>query len=385
MSEEIQNTEQNNLDPAMESFYNSLPKEELSGGSPEETNPENKEEAPAEAEQKNEEQANQENNDNPDGKESTFDLSKYFEESSEGLFKSEEDYKSALSKIKDYDALSQKVQVLESEKESIFANDYIKKLNNLHKEGYSPEQIKSFNNLIELGDIKTLDPKEALIQNEILNNGRTRVLAEKIVSNRYGLNDLSLDDDTLTPEEIEERKDQLEIVNARMEDDAKPVIQGFEKELEGLNNIESPEQKALDEAAKRKAYENALEPFVSKLQESFPKKIVLPTGEEGVEFAYDLPEDFLESVKSEAKEYFNHPDMEVNQETVNEFVTMKKALFVYQNFKDYSEKLWNQAKNAGIKEATAKFENPHGLDNNNVDVNVTNENIEDALMSIARK
>lgn len=385
MSTENNNTENVTLDSATQAFYDFIkPEENQEGGSSsEETSGVDNTQGAADPENKNAETVNQEQTDSKTDDQPQFDLNKYFEGSSEGLIKSEDEFKVAIGKIKEYDALQEKVKVLEAEKETIFADDYIKKLNNLRKAGYSNEQIDAFQNLSKL-DIDKLDPKEALIQNEVLNKGRTRVLAERLVSDKYGLDSLSLDDDTLTEEEIQERKGKLELATARMEDDAKPILDGFKTELEGLTNIESPEQKALDEAAKRKSYEKALEPFVESLQKSFPEKIVLPTGEEGVEFSYDLPKEFLDSIKTEAKDYFNHPSMEVNKENVDFFVKLKKALFVYENLEDYSKKLWSQAETLGDQKATKRYENPHGLDKPNADVDVTQTDISSQLYNIAK-
>lgn len=387
MSTENTNTKESvPIDASMEKLLDFLPQKKETGGSSESTTGEEKDQEPeasAQAEEKEGSEGDQSGEENKPDKSESFDINKYFEESSEGVIKGEEDFKASLSKIKGFDELSQKVQALESERETVFANDYVKKLNNLVKSGSSQEQIESFMNLSKM-DLDKLDAREALIQNEILNKGRTRALAERIVSKTYGLDALSTDDDTLTPEEIQERKDELEIVQARMQDEANPVVEGFKKELEGLSEIESPEQKKLDEAAKRKSYEKALEPFATKLAESFPTKIALPTGEEGVEISYDLPEDFAASAKQEAIEFFNHPDMEVNEKSVNEFVTTKKALFVYDKLKDITEKFYEQGKAVGVKEASAKYENPHGLENSDVDTDVTIDNLESTLMGIAK-
>ena len=374
------------IDPSMESFLNFLPKTEGTGGSPETPSEQEEVEQPdgsAQPEGGNDPKEGSGVSDEKTEKTESFDINKYFEESSEGLIKGEEGFKESLSKIKEYDELARKVQALESERETIFANDYVKKLNNLVKSGSSQEQIESFMNLSKM-DLDKLDAKEALIQNEILNKGRTRALAERIVSKTYGLDALSTDDDTLTEEEIKERKDELEIVQARMQDDAKPVLDGFKKELEGLSEIESPEQKKLDEAARRKSYEQALEPFAQKLSESFPKNMSLPIGENGAEVSYDLPEGFAESAKKEALEFFNHPDMEVNEETVNEFVTIKKALFVYEKMKDITTKFYEQGKADGTKEATSKFENPHGVSNPDADFDGNAVDLESTLMGIAK-
>src|SRR5690606_1518171 len=133
--------------------------------------------------------------------------------------------------------------------------------------------------------------------------------------------------DTLTEEEIAANKAELATVQAIRSNDAKPIVEDLSKQLDGLSNSVSPEQKALDEAARKKSYEKPLEPFADQLVKDFPTKVAL-SPEEGVELTYSMPEDFTATIKDEAKEYFNHPDMQVNAETVQEFVTLKKALYL---------------------------------------------------------
>lgn len=399
-TEETAQQETAPMDSALQSFYDFIPESEKGGESPaapaeeskpDSVTPEAQGDTTAEADKPAEEQKPAADTTAPDGGEQgdkgagapAFDLNKYFEESSEGLVKTEDDFKASITKIKDYDTLAEKVKVLEAEKETIFANDFIKKLNALHKEGRSQEQIDSFVSLSRL-DLTKIDPKEALVQNEILNNGHTRAIAERIVSKKYGLDKLSIDDDTLTDEEIAANKAELETVQAIMSNDAKPIVDDLKKQLDGLSNSVSPEQKALDEAARKKSYEKALEPFADQLVKDFPTKLAL-SPEEGVELTYDMPEDFTATIKDEAKEYFNHPDMQVNAETVQEFVTLKKALYLYSKQKEIITHFYEQGKALGVKEATAKFENAGGVSQPDADVEVTADNIDETLMAIAQR
>src|SRR5690606_20101235 len=101
----------------------------------EEGNTEEEEKGPASPESTTEEVKEQES------QAPTFDVSKYLEEHSGGLLKSEEDLKSSVAKIQENDTLRSRIAELEAEKESIFANDEIKLLNDLSKQGKTDEQI----------------------------------------------------------------------------------------------------------------------------------------------------------------------------------------------------------------------------------------------------
>lgn len=376
--------EQGYMDSAMQIFHDSLPKIEETGESPVEKMEGNEDlssiekiedELPA-GEKGPESSTREEPVESP-----KFDVNKFLEESSEGLLKNEDDIKNSISKIKDYDTLVQKIKVLESEQETIFANDSIRKLNALVKEGKSEEQIDGYIKLSKI-NLDSISAKDVLIENEILNNGHTRKIAEKLVDKKYGLDSLSFNEEVLTAEEIEKNKSDLEIAEALMAKDAKAVKESFKEQLDGLSQLVSPEQKAIDEAARKRAYEKQLEPFADHLTKDFPRKLPLRAGE--TELTYDIPEEFISTIKSEAIAYFNHPDIEVNEKTVNEFLTLKKALFLYKNQQQINTHFFEQGKSQGIKETTDNFVNNGGLENPTPDVQVTLDNIDESLMQIAR-
>lgn len=307
-----------------------------------------------------------------------FDANKYLEQSSEGLFKSEDDYKSALVKVKEYDALQKENENLKAEKESIFANETIKTQNRLIKEGKTDEQISEFLKLSKV-DIATLAPKEVLIQREIT-NGHTRAIAEKLVERKYGLDKLSFNEEVLTEAELATNKEELELAEAIMKTDAEPVRKQMEEQFLSLKNEVSASEKALKEAASIKAYKTKLEPFAEKLQMDFPKKLVVGDDSTGL-LSYDLPKDFIDSVKEDAIEFFL--DREVSPESVEEFVTAKKALWLYSNQKEILNHFKAQVEADTEKKVRAEFENPQGLPKPGAIPVVQNKSIDDQLMALA--
>src|SRR5690606_25539994 len=91
-----------------------------------------------------------------------FDPNKFLEESSEGLFKSVDDFKSSLTKVKEFDELKAKYDAKEQEVSSI--SPFAKKLIELEKSGKTQDQIDTFIKINRLGDLSQLDPKEIKIQ-----------------------------------------------------------------------------------------------------------------------------------------------------------------------------------------------------------------------------
>lgn len=382
-----QNTPIVDDDPLMEQFVNDMqPQESNPGqspeGNPEEQNPENTENPESQNEGIDNDGSDTDNdpaveNTNPPSNEA-FDLNKYLEQSSDGLLKSEDDFKSGLNKIKEYETLQQQINDLKAEKESIFANKEIETLNRLHKEGKTDEQINEFMRLSKI-DLDQVDSKEVLIQREIM-NGKTRALAEKFIERKYGLDKISLDEESLTTSEIEYNKSELDYANELMKADADPLRKELKSQLSELSSTESPSEKALKEAAAKQSYRTKLDPFVNQLASSFPKQLVVGDESTG-QLTYDVPSDLLEKVKTQAYDYFM--DQEVSPESVQEFVTAQKAMWLYENQKEILESVKQQTEVATEKRVRAEYENPQGLPKPNAAPVVQEANINDQLMDIA--
>lgn len=283
-----------------------------------------------------------------------FDANKYLEESSGGLFKSEDDFKASLSKIQEYDVLKTRITELENEKDTLFANDEIKLLNDLHKEGKTSEQIEEFISLRKLGDLSTLDAKEVLVQ-DLISKGSSRSVAEELVERKYKLNSISLDEDTLTDEELEKNKREIELNKAEMAMDANPLREKLIEKLSSLTKPVDPTQEALAKAAAEKAYKQKLEPFVSKLADDFPSKVEIVEG-----LRFDVDPEFKESVKSFAQQHFL--DTEVNPETVGAFVDIQKAIFLAQNKDKIFKAIQDKTTTEVTEKVKAQFVNNHGLE-----------------------
>lgn len=314
-----------------------------------------------------------------DDKKTDFDLNKFFEQSSEGLIKSEEDFKAFVSKSKEHETIRQKMEALEAEKETIFANESIKVQNRLIKEGKTDEQIANYMSLAKM-DISSLDPKEVLIQREI-KNGHTRALAERVVERKYGIDKLSFDEEVLSSSELENNNKELELANAMMKVDAEPVRAEMQTEFEALKNEPSASEIALQKAAAEKAYRTKLEPFAEKIQADFPKKLTIGDESTGI-LSYDVNEEFLSSIKEDAKDYFM--DREVSPESVEEFMTVKKAIWAYNNLKEIVSHFASQGEVRGEKKVRDEFENNQGLPKPGTLPVTQLDNIDDALMSIAK-
>lgn len=291
--------------------------------------------------------------------EPSVDYNKFLEESSGGLFKTVDDFKASLDKVKGYEELQAKVSELENR--NPFANDYVSKLNKLYAEGKTEDQIGAFNKLTKLGDISKIDPLEVKIQRLIF-DGYPRATAERQVKNQFGLN-ISLDEDELTPEELAENKIKLEDAEVALRISAKEDADYLQSQLAQLEISDSEKQsRILAEAASKEAYEKKLTPFVNQLASSYEKGVSVPLkiGEKEIEYKFDFDENFRMDVAKMAKDYFM--DNPVTEESVRSFKDYANTQYIAQKLT--TEILPNAIKHGhslGYKEATDEFQNKSGL------------------------
>lgn len=287
----------------------------------------------------------------------SFDFNKYLAENSEGLFQSEDDFKSSLTKVKEFDAVKAELDQVKAEKETLFANPFIKTLNEMHKNNATPEQIKEFTNLYELGDMSKLDPKEALVQ-ELIRNGTSRTMAERIIERKYSL-DLSLDEEVLSTEEVSRNKESIELGKEQMRLDAQPVIASFKEKFDSLSQTTTAAaDKQIDVIAAEKKYVESLKVPAEKLANSIPEKFKVG------ELSFDRGENFKKEFQEDFIGYFK--DRKVDNESVKEFYEMKEAIFLKENFNSIKDAIEKDAYARGKKEAESEFENNSGLPRENV-------------------
>lgn len=285
----------------------------------------------------------------------SFDINKYLAENSEGLFKSEDDFKNSITKVKEYDTLKQTLEQVQVEKENLFANPFMKTLNELHKANATKEQIDEFTNLYHMGDVTKIDPKEALVQ-DLIKKGSSRVHAERLIERKYNL-DLSVDAEVLPAEEVEKNKLSLELSNEEMRLDAQPIIKQFKETFDSIMQPKSAELIQLEKIAAEKAYVEALREPAKKLADSIPEKFKV--GE--LEFA--RKEDFKKEVESDFIDYFK--DRKVDNESVKEFYEIQEAMFLQENFTSIKDAIEKDAYARAKKEVQAEYENNSGLPREN--------------------
>lgn len=274
---------------------------------------------------------------------------KIFEEISGGLFKSADEFKAALPKIQTVDTVQQQVDALQKKLDEAYADDYEKQRNELKRNGATKEQLKAFETINDLGDLKDLDPIEAKVQKLILVDGYSEKVARRMVDRDFPL-------DTAEEEDLDELKEKLRIsVKTDLE-----ALQAFK-----VNQSTPPTDKNLVNALQKQQIETQITPVLNQFVESFStlEKLNL-TGKEGneaVDFNIDIPADVRKEVAGDIKAYFVENSMPVTQENYNEALSYAKDRFISSNIGKIAQDIWAKADAHFTKLYSDKYSNSSGL------------------------
>lgn len=115
---------------------------------------------------------------------------------SNGEIKSKDEIAAILERAKGYNELETRVKTFEQQnaelkaktEENPFANDYIKKLNDLTKGGANESQIQAFNLLNRIPSLDALSPMEASSLELQIKHGLTPEEAKTYIYDKYGIN-----------------------------------------------------------------------------------------------------------------------------------------------------------------------------------------------------
>ena len=200
-------------------------------------------------------------------------------------FSSEDELKDLINKGKSYGDLESRSTTLTQELERLktsqevdpFANDYIKKLNELIKGGAAPEQVKLYSEINSL-DVKALSPIEAKELALRYEHGLSAEEAKNMVNSTYKLD----------PETYEKAVVDTETI--RLKIDSKRDLEFLEK-LQTNAAVNPAETQKADYAAKIQDYAQKVEPIAKSIQESLTAiKGVSLNGKQGKDaITIDLP------------------------------------------------------------------------------------------------
>lgn len=300
------------------------------------------------------------------------DWNKFVEESSNGLFKSVDEFKNSLNKYQEYDALAQQKAELEAKLQADpFANPLVKQYNELVKEGKSDDQIDSWFKLQKLGDLSQLDPFDIKVE-RLVQEGYKRDVAERKITREFGLN-IETEGDHLTEEEIRENKTRLADAKEDLRISSKADLEALQSLKVQLGQTKSPEQiqleqqqAVLQQQAVEAEFKNQLKPIVTNIANEYNGLgTVNLNGKEGAEavlFNVNVDPDFKAAAAERLQEYFVDGMTPVNAETVEDAKKYLNAHYLVENFQTkIAPALYNEGYSRAMEEAVKKYENHSGL------------------------
>lgn len=201
---------------------------------------------------------------NPDTQVPTPTAASWITEASKSIgieFKTEDDLKNYFNKAKSYDdlegratTLSQDLEKVKSERPEL-ANDYVRILNEMYAQGRPKEDIKAFEKINSVGELKELPPLETMKLALQLRDGLTPEEADIRLKSLYKLDEAVYDEDTIAESKvnlkIDSKKDgeYLEQFKAKVtENPAKAQQQDFENQIAEYTAKVTPIAKSIQDS-----------------------------------------------------------------------------------------------------------------------------------------
>lgn len=225
-----------------------------------------------------------------------------------------ETFKSSLPKLKEYDTILKDKQELEEKFKGTIvpANDYLKKLNELHQNGATADQIKSFQRLNDLGDLTNLDPFETKVH-KMVQDGWSEEMARKAVAQEYPLS------------ELDEDSDEYQILNEKLRLSAEKDKMELQKSLVELSTIgeekiKAEEQQKLETIAQQEKYKNDVKAIIPKIAPNLKGlgEINLngEEGEKAIKLNFNYNEEFKKDVPQLLDLFFNTNQLPLTEENI---------------------------------------------------------------------
>lgn len=300
------------------------------------------------------------------------DYNKFLEESSGGLFKTVDDFKNSIDKVKNYDTVANEKETIAQERDTYkakaeqdpFANDLVKQFNDLVKKGGNEHQIDTFLKINKLGDLAQVDPYELRVSRMVLVDGVSRATAERIVTKEYNL-DIDLSDATLSDQEkadlqiqLEDNKEMLKL--ASKEDLSK--LETYKAKISEPVSVPDPKEEALKQTAIAAQHSKAV-------QAALPNIVAGIKGIGDVSFGdndklnFDFSEDYQKTIAGKLETYLNHSVEPITPEKIQEAQDYITADYKVSHFEAAIKAAYEHGLNTGKETAANEYNNPGGLTN----------------------
>lgn len=268
--------------------------------------------------------------------------------------------KDLAKKATEYDGLESQKTILNQELEKLkaeksvnpYANDYIKKLNDLVAQGRSKDDIKAFETINSVGELKELDPLHTVKLALQLRDGLTPEEAEIRIKSRYKLDDSLFDEDVIAANKVDLKLDAKK--------DAE-FLETFKAKV-SENPIEAQQQ---DLQKKVQELTEKVTPIAKSIQESLTTiKGVNLNGKSGDDaFITDLPvsEESRSKISDIVTQYAVANNIEPNEEGLKNLNQFAENIAVIENWRNW---MIDAASKTELR-VRAEFDNPSTIERGN--------------------
>lgn len=271
----------------------------------------------------------------PAAQPATFDIDAELVKITGGAIKNKDEIAAIIERSNKVTDFENRYKNLEDENTSLkakantdpFANDTIKKLNELYKAGATDSQIQAFTQLNKVADLETLSPLDAKILALQLQHKLTPEEARNYVNTTYKLNPNENDEETIKSESIrlkvDAQADRNFLKNHKAEVSTAPVSEA-EKQQQDL------QQKATEQIAK-------LTPIANQVLNTISFKGMSLNGKEGdqaIKADFEVSDESKASLKPLIEKFIqtNWNGIQPNEEGAKQIEQYAKNILAIQNY-----------------------------------------------------
>lgn len=276
-----------------------------------------------------------------------------------GRFKDETGFRSALDQLGEYPTLKQNFEELSARMAEVpkFANDEVRIYNELIQGGATREKVNTFLQLNQLGDLKELSDKDALIAYAVMVKDSKQTAASLRVERDYKLND-----ESLTPEERELLDDDMRVAGA----DARKELAKFKAEVSSTQQ-HTPEEVRLQNEARLLAHQSQVKPYARDVVAAIPHMgdftmVAGKDGQEAVKYQIPMDDTTRTTLAQHVENYFLDGTTPINEQTTREALSYAWAEHFRVNAQKILSDVYNDAVTKTTEKLVAKYENRSGVD-----------------------
>jgi len=281
-------------------------------------------------------------------------------EISNGSVKSEDDFLSIFNQANKATDLESQLLQRDQELETLrnanpYANDYIKKLNELYASGADTNKVQLFNRINQLGDVTNLSSRDALKWQMMEQHNLTDTEAEVMLKTRYKTDDTIHADEDVQAANIQQKIDG---------DTAKQYLKGlqasFETQAPTPEIVETPEQIKLRE----QQFEAQVAPIVKSIETELPSyfsnvNVNGLQGDKAVTIDLPIPAEVQTHIGSQVKQFaLDHQIDTTKPENIEGLKTYAKNLAKIAMYDSHMI----DANNKRDMAVRAEFHNPSTID-----------------------